>query len=452
MAADAPGAKPLGFWMCTALIVGNVIGIGIFMLPAAVAPYGLNAFLGWSVVILGCICLAHVFSHLARSLPGEDGPYGYTRRAFGNGAAFFVMWCYWVSVWVTNATIAVGVVSYSMAVLPGLGQWPLAAPVIAVSLIWFFVLINLGGAHASGMVQLICTGLKLLPMAAVLVLGGWVLLSEPQAYLAHVPSTPLSFEATAAAGTIALFSMLGVECATIASGKVDNPERTIPRATMFATLITAAIYIGVMAVPLFLIPQAELAKSSAPFVDLFNRYLAGDSGKWLALFVIISGLGALNGWTLIAAELTSTFANQGVFPAVFKRQNARGAPVLALLLAGVLASAIVAMNYSRSLAQGYLFLILLVTAATLPAYLFCALAMIKLVRRGVVAGSSGKTGLLLLSASGAVVFSLWAFNGLGQEAFWWSVVLGAVSLPVFYGMRAARKTAAIDIASRENGH
>ncbi|MES3025214.1 MAG: amino acid permease [Pseudomonadota bacterium] len=445
MAAADKAGKPLGFWMCTSLIVGNVIGIGIFMLPSSLAPYGLNAFLGWAVVVLGCICVAHVFSHLARSLPHEDGPYGYARRAFGSGAAFFVMWCYWVSVWVTNATIAVGVVGYLMAVFPALGQSALVAPALAISLIWLFVLTNLRGAQSSCRVQLICTVLKLLPMVAVFMLGGWVLLSNPAAYAAHVPATPLSFGATTAAGTIALFSMLGVECATITSGKVANPETTIPRATMCATLIAAAIYIGVSAIPMFLIPQGELAQSSAPYVDLFNRFLAADSGKWLALFVIVSGLGALNGWTLIAGEVTSSFANHAVFPAMFKRSNAHGAPVLALLLAGVLASAMVAMNYHRSLAQGYAFLIVLVTAASLPLYIICALGLIKLVRRGVIVGPGGKTGVLLLSAGGVVAFSVWALFGVGRESSLWALALGAVSLPVFYGMRGARRTLAAPV-------
>ncbi len=438
MALPDPADKPLGFWMCSSLIVGNVIGIGIFMLPASLAPYGLNAFMGWCIVVFGCIFIAHVFSHLARTLPGDDGPYGYSRRAFGNGAAFFVMWCYWVSVWVTNATIAVGVVGYLTAVAPALGRWPLAAPAMAIALIWFFVLVNTSGARASGRVQIVFTALKLLPMLAVMLLGGWVLFSDPSAFVANVPATPLSFEGTAAAGTVALFAMLGVECATLTANKVHDPERTIPRATMFATLVTAAICIGVSAIPMLLIPQAELALSSAPFADLFNRYLAADAGKWLALFVIVSGLGALNGWTMISGEITTSFANHNVFPAMFKRSNGKGAPVLALVLSGVLASIMVGMNYHRTLAQGYTFLIVLVTAASLPLYLICAAGLIKLLRRGVVRGPNGQAHLLMFSAAAVIIFSLWAFYGMGQESFLWALVLGACSLPVYYGMRLTR--------------
>lgn len=440
---SAPAAaRPLGFWMCTALIVGNVIGMGIFMLPAALAPFGLNAFLGWGVVVLGCVFVAHMFASFARALPNEDGPYGYTRRAFGNGVAFFVMWCYWVSIWITNATLAVGVVGYLTALLPVLANRPLLQPVVALCLIWFFVLVNLRGARASGRVQMVSTALKLLPMLAVMVLGAYLLFAEPHVYLAHVPSTPLSFGATAAAGTVALFAMLGVESATIPAGKVDNAEHTIPRATMAGTLITAAVYVGVSAIPLLLIPQAELTQSNAPFADLFSRYWSAGSGQWLAVFVVISGLGALNGWTMIAGEVTVSFASNEVFPAVFRKTNRHGAPVAALIFTGLLASAMVAMNYSRSLAQGFAFLSVMVTAATLPLYLIGALALFALWQNGVVRGPNGNSPLLVFSAVMAALFSGWAFIGMGGEAFLWAVVLGGASLPVYYGMRHWRQSRA----------
>jgi basic amino acid/polyamine antiporter, APA family len=431
--------KPLGFWMCTSLVVGNVIGMGVFMLPASLAPYGLNAFLGWGVTLVGSIFVALTFAHYARALPQEDGLYGYIRRPFGNGAAFFVMWCYWVSTWITNAVLVVGVVGYLVALVPALASARWMAPALALALLWFFVLVNLRGARTSGRVQMATTALKLLPLLAVMMLGIWLLATTPQAYLAHVPVTPLSFEATAAAGTVALFGMLGMECAAIPAGKVDQPERTIPRAIMAGTLLAAVAYIGVSGVPLLLIPQAELAQSSAPFVDLFNRYLGGDAGRWLAVFAIISGLGALNGWTLVVGELTVSFVRHDVFPQAMRRQNRHGAPVLALLVTGMLASAMVLMNYSRSLAEGYTFLSNMVTAATLPLYFIGGFGLIKLIQRGVVLAPGGKPATLVAIAAMAILFSAWAAYGMGSEAMLWALALGAMSMPVFHGMRYLRK-------------
>jgi APA family basic amino acid/polyamine antiporter len=432
--------KPLGFWMCTALIIGNVIGMGIFMLPASLAPYGLNAFIGWGITLVGCIFIAQVFANFARAFPQSDGPYAYTRYAFGNGFAFFIMWCYWVSVCITNSTLAIGIVGYLSSLFPLLAETVWLAPLSAIALIWFFIIVNLLGVQTSGRVQVLSTFLKLLPMVAVLLLGAFLLSTNASVFLAQIPATPLSWEGSAAAGTIALFAMLGVESATIPAGKVHDPERTIPRATMVGTFITAVIYIGVSAIPLLLIPQAQLASSNAPFVDLFHRYLNADSGLWIALFVIISGLGALNGWTMIAGEITVSMANHSVFPAFLKRHNGRGAPASALIVTGVLASVMILMNYSRNLAQGFTFLSVMVTAANMPLYLAVAVGLFKLWRQKRLTDKLNQSYYLALSALFASAYCLWAFVGVGAESMLWVCVLGLVSLPIFLSMRYWQKT------------
>src|SRR6187399_2180137 len=115
-AAPAGESRVLGLGMCTAFVVGNVIGVGIFVLPASLAPFGLNALGGWLITVVGCCFLAIALSNLARAFPNDDGPYSYVKRAFGDAVAFIVMWCWWFSTWVTNATIAIGIVGY-LAVL-----------------------------------------------------------------------------------------------------------------------------------------------------------------------------------------------------------------------------------------------------------------------------------------------------------------------------------------------
>lgn len=424
--------KPLGFWMCTSLIVGNVIGMGIFLLPAALAPFGWNAFLGWGITLVGCSFIAYTFARLARALPEQDGPYGYTRHTLGGGMAFFVMWCYWVSIWLSNATIAIGVVGYLEVLLPVMTRQPLLAPAAALFLIWFFVLVNWMGARTSGRVQMVSTVLKLLPLVAVLLLGIIILFTDHQAYLRHLPTTPFSLEATAAAATVSLFSMLGVECATIPAGKVENPETTIPRATIAGTLFAALIYIGISAIALLLLPQSGLEKSTAPFADLLNLYWGADSGRWLALFVVISGIGALNGWTLVAGELTASFARHKTFPASLMKPNRHGAPGQALILMGILASAMIVMNYNRSLAEGFAFLSVMVTAANLPLYLVGGVALFIVWRRGQVRQHITR---LLLAAAMTCLYSLWIFYGVGRESLLWAVALGALSLPVYWRMR-----------------
>jgi APA family basic amino acid/polyamine antiporter len=423
--------RKLGFWMCTALVVGNTIGIGIFLLPASLAPFGFNALIGWVITVVGCMAMARVFARLARETPNADGPYGYIRSTLGDIPAFIAIWCYWVSLWITNAAIATGVVGYVDAVFPALAG--IRPALLALALVWLFVIINLFGVRTGGRVQIVTTALKLLPMLMVAGLGAWLLISEPAAYTRHLPTTPVSLNQLMAASTIALFAMLGLESATVPAGRVENPGRTIPRATIVGALLTAVIYIIVSTVPLLLIPQAELGRSNAPFAALLDQYLSQGNGRWLALFVVISGLGALNGWTLLVGELTRTMAVNGVLPAVLTRNNRHGAPAVPLLVTGMLASVMVLMSYSRTLVEGFTLLTTVVTAANLPLYLFCALALMVMWRRRQKPANSD---LLVLAIPGAA-YAIFAFIGMGREPFVYALALAAAGLPVYVLMRRA---------------
>jgi basic amino acid/polyamine antiporter, APA family len=439
----ASATRPLGFLMCTALVVGNTIGMGIFMLPASLAPYGLNAIGAWLITAAGCLMVAWVFAGLARTFAEDDGPYAYARRAFGDSVAFLIMWCYWVSCWVTNAAIAVGVVGYLSAFLPVLAASRPLAALTALGLVWLFVLVNLRGLRTAGSVQVASVALKLLPQLAIIALGVWQLLKHPAAYLVHVPATPVSLRALVSASTIALFAMLGVECAAVPAGKVRDPGRTVPRATFAGTALVALIYLLISAIPLLLIPQKELASSSAPFADLLTRYFGGGSGKLLAAFIVVSGLGALNGWTLVTGEVAQSCARHGSLPPAFARPNSRGVPGRAFLLAGVVASLMLLMNYDDSLAGGFTFLSVVVTAANLPMYFGCSLAVLVLWRRGQVPHPGAREARWMSAAALAVLYCVWTFIGIGARSLLWALVLGLAGVPVYWWYARVRRPATV---------
>jgi APA family basic amino acid/polyamine antiporter len=429
--------------MCTALVVGNTIGIGIYVLPASLAPYGFNAMLGWAITVVGMTVLARVFAQLAREFPTVDGPHAYIERTTGSLAAFIAIWCYWVSCWITNAAIAIGVVGYLGKVIPALQGVPPALQ--ALAMLWLFVAVNLLGVRAGGRVQVLTTALKLLPMAYIVGLGAWILFTEPATYVRHPPPTPISVEGLMAASTIALFAMLGIESAAVPAGRVRDPQTTIPRSTMAGTLLTAAIYIAVSSIALLLLEQDRLAQSSAPFSDLLDEFGGSGHSRLLAAFVVVSGLGALNGWTLLVGELSASLGRHGFLPAVAQRTNARGAPAVGLLLTGVMATAMVLMNYSKSLVEGFTFLTLVVTAANLPLYLLCAFALVVLARRG---ERRVPASVLVLGVLGTA-YSIFAFVGLGHEPFLWSLVLGLAGLPVFWFLRTRRTPGALPSAATQ---
>jgi len=425
-------ARQLGLGMATALVVGNTIGMGIFMQPAALAPFGLNALTGWAAVILGCVCLALTFAALARKLPQADGPFGYVRSTLGEGVAFPALWSYWISCWVTMPVLSIGVVGYFDTVFPSASKIPPA--VLAVSFMWLFVGVNLLGVKAGGRVQVVTSLLKVVPLVLVLVVGAVSILSSPGTYTPNMPTTPLTVHASMNAAAVALYAMLGFESAAVAAGRVTNPEKTIPRATLIGTLIVAIFYVAIVAIGMLVVPQATLAASDAPFVTIVDHLLGPGNGRWISLFVVISGLGCLNGWTLLASELTRTLASRGLLPAVLGDGNRFGAPWASLLLTGALATVVGLMNYSASLVGAFTKLSLIVSAANLPLYVCCSFAIFALLRRDPAGLSPG----LWIAGLGGIAFAAFAFFGVGWEAFIWALVLSLLGVPIYFWMRWRR--------------
>jgi len=425
-------ARQLGLGMATALVVGNTIGMGIFMQPAALAPFGLNALTGWAAVILGCVCLALTFAALARKLPQADGPFGYVRSTLGEGVAFPALWSYWISCWVTMPVLSIGVVGYFDTVFPSASKIPPA--VLAVSFMWLFVGVNLLGVKAGGRVQVVTSLLKVVPLVLVLVVGAVSILSSPGTYTPNMPTTPLTVHASMNAAAVALYAMLGFESAAVAAGRVTNPEKTIPRATLIGTLIVAIFYVAIVAIGMLVVPQATLAASDAPFVTIVDHLLGPGNGRWISLFVVISGLGCLNGWTLLASELTRTLASRGLLPAVLGDGNRFGAPWASLLMTGALATVVGLMNYSASLVGAFTKLSLIVSAANLPLYVCCSFAIFALLRRDPAGLSPG----LWIAGLGGIAFAAFAFFGVGWEAFIWALVLSLLGVPIYFWMRWRR--------------
>jgi basic amino acid/polyamine antiporter, APA family len=427
--------QKLGFWMATALVVGNVIGSGVYMLPASLAPYGRNSLVGWLFTATGALLLAAVFAALSRAFPRDGGPYVYTRAAFGELAGFVVAWGYWVSVWVGNAAIATGAVSYTSAFAPWIAGVPGASVVVTIAVVWLLTLVNCWGVRAVGWVQAVTTVLKLLPLLAVALAGGFYVRKEN---LASFAEAPLTLDGITTAATLALWALLGFESATVPAEKVEDPARTIPRATMLGTVVTALVCTLACCTVLLVVPAAQLAASNAPFADAARLFWGEGSATLVAVFAAISAYGALNGWILLQGELPFAMARDGVFPRVFARESARHTPVFALVTTSALVTLLVLANFQASMAQVFTFMILLATSANLVAYLVCSLALLVLMRRGALGGARrGTPGLAVAGALGAL-YSLWAIAGAGREATLWGAVLLAAALPVYAAMKRVR--------------
>jgi APA family basic amino acid/polyamine antiporter len=410
---------PLGLVAATALVVGNMIGSGLFLLPSALAPYGAAAILGWAVSGAGALALAFVFAGLARARPGSGGPYAYARDAFGDGAGFVVAWTYWVAVWCANAAIAVAFAGYAGSVFPPLAASPARAALCATGAVWLCTFSNACGLRAAGRVQVATTVLKLLPLLAIVPFA-WSAIDaaawRPFDRGGHGP-----LQVVAATTALTLWAFLGVESATIPAGEVSNPRRNVPRATLAGSLVaivaTVAACMGVVG----LLPPATLSASGAPFVDAAVRLWGRGAGTLFGATAAVACLGALNGWVLAQGQVPLAAARDGVFPAVFARVDARGTPLHGLVLGSALASALVLANYQRQLVELFTFSILLSTAATLLPYVACSAASLR--QREASRASRAVAAFALL-------FSLGALLGTGADALLWGLVLALAGWPL----------------------
>lgn len=418
-------ARPLGFWMCVALVVGNMIGSGVFMLPASLAPYGWNAVIAWVVTIAGALCLAFVYAALARDFPKAGGPAAYTEAAFGPTAGFAVAWSYWISVWVSNAAIAVATVSYLSVFLPVLAKVQGLSAVLTVLIVWLVTWINCRGVRTAGAVQVVTTVLKLLPLIAVAGFAGVILGRGSSAVLPFEPAA-LSLGGVTAAATLTLWALLGLESATIPADKVVDARRTIPRATLAGAAFTGMVYLIVCSAVLLLTPAGVLSGSNAPFADFLAFHGAGNLRLLLAAFATISAFGVLNGWVLVQGELPAAMARDGVFPAWLGKTSARGVPVRAHVASSLLVTVLLMMNYAKSMAEAFTFMALLATAATLFAYLFSALAALRLQNQGRIPASR----VLSVIAVIAALYSVWTLYGAGASVAFWGAVLLLAGIPV----------------------
>jgi len=230
-----------------------------------------------------------------------------------------------------------------------------------------------------------------------------------------------------AAATLTLWALLGLESATVPAEHVENPSKTIPRATMTGMIFAGLIYLLSCSAVILLLPADEVAASNAPFADFVGAYLSSDAGRLLALFAAISGFGALNGWIMVQGELPYAMAKGGVFPRFLAKESARGLPVRAHVTSSLLLTGIVMLNYSKSMTELFTFIVLLSTTASLFMFLATALSALQLQRAGKLAASP----LLLAAATAAVLYAIWTIYGAGGEAVAWGTALLFAGLPVY---------------------
>jgi len=423
--------------MATSLVIGNMIGSGIFLLPSALAQYRGYGIASWLITATGALVLAVTFARLARRIPKAGGPYAYAREGFGEFAGFFMAWGYWISVLATNAAIATALVSYSTVFWPALGRTSSLAAVLALGTIWLLTALNASGVRNGGIVQLVTVVMKIVPLLLIGTVG--LLYIQPEAFAFEAPTGATPLTSLSAAVALTLWAFLGFESASIPADNVVRPERTIPRATVLGTIITAVIYIASTVAIMGIVPPDTLSASSAPFADAGRMIWGSWAGYLMGIGAIISCFGALNGWILVQGQIPMAMARDGLFPALFAKTRPDGTPAVAIIVSSAFVSLLLLFSFTGTLVELFTKTILLATLTAVVPYVFAALTELRFVlsQQGDQTSSTTKTrvfGALTIPIA-AFVYSMWAVIGAGQETVYLGFILLLAGLPIYVWLK-----------------
>jgi APA family basic amino acid/polyamine antiporter len=420
---DPAPARPLGLWMATALVVGSMIGSGVFLLPATLAPYGAASLIGWGIALCGALLLAATFARLAVHWPCTGGPYAYVRRSFGDAAGFGIAWSYWISIWSGMAAIAVAFAGSVGAIFPALTATPMRAAACALVALWTCTIVNLAGLRQAGRLQVLVTTLKLLPLLLFGIVALWFV--DAGRYVPFNPSGKTVPQVAQVTVILTMWALCGLEVATVPAGATRDAVRTIPRATMLGTLLAGVATILACTVVIGLVPLDVLKDSGAPMAEAAGRVWGPGAALGIAILAAVSTFGAINGWMLVCAQVSLAAAGDGLFPRAFARVQGNGTPAFGIIVGSVLATVLVIASYSRSLVELFTFILLISTSAILLPYAASSAAWM---RSG--GGHGGRVVALL-----ALLYSIYALLGAGAEALAWGAVLLLAGLPVYMWMR-----------------
>jgi basic amino acid/polyamine antiporter, APA family len=409
-----------------------MVGSGFYLSPSAVAPFGLLAILAWAVMGTGAVCLGLTFARLARLTPATGGPYAYTRLGFGDFAGFLVAWGYWISIWTSLPVIAVALTGSVIKMSPSLGGSRATAVALTLGAIWLAVAMNLRGVKEAGMFTTLTTYAKMVPFGAIAVFGLFYI--QPENLSEFNPSGQSLFAASAALAPLTMFAFLGLESATVPAGDVRDPEVTIPRSTLLGILIATTLYVLGTTVVLGVVPREQLVRSTAPFADAASMMWGPWAAGFVGLAVIVSSLGALNGWTLLMGQVPMAAAQDRIFPALFGRISSRGVPAFGIVFSAALATVLVAVQASSAsgFAAFYNLVVGLSTMAAVIPYAFCALAG-GLVAAHVAGG--GPVPRVTAVELIAFAFSVFTLYGCGAEAVMYGLLLLVLGIPIYVWQR-----------------
>jgi basic amino acid/polyamine antiporter, APA family len=438
---DEGEARTLGLFSATGLVLGSIVGTGVFTLPAVLAAAGTMSLVVLAVVAVGALLLAVLFGQLTRRVPNSDGGlYAYARHEFGDFAGYLTGWSYWIQAWAGNAAIVASWVFYVNALFGWGDPADLANWGIALVGLWVPAIVNLAGIRQMAWFQNLTVVLKFLPLLFVGVVG-WFFVDTAN-FGAFNASGGSLYDAIGIAAGVALFSFIGVEAAAITARRVRNPRRNVGRAALLGTSAAAVVYLAASAAVMGLVAHDTLVETGSPFVNAFEAIFdqAGWAGKLVAALAVVSGIGALNGWTLIVAETSRAVADDDLFPRPFAWTIRGDTAWFGIVVGAVLPSVLMLWRYTASSGLTvFTYLVNLTVVTVAIPYFISAIAQLSYLvsRRRRVQGWLLARDLSVAGAS--VLFSMWVAFASGYQAVYQALVAILAGLVLYVFVKARRE-------------
>jgi APA family basic amino acid/polyamine antiporter len=421
-------ARALGVPTATGLVIGSIVGTGVFTMPAVLAQAGTMSIAVLGAIAVGAMVLAFLFGQLTRRVPNSDGGlYAYSRHEFGDFAGYLTGWCYWIQSWAGNAAIVSSWVFYVTALFGwkanGTEEW-----LIALVGLWVPAAVNLAGVRQMAWFQQLTVVLKFLPLLFIGVVG-WFFVHAANFGVFNASGGSLYSGIGIAAG-VALFSFIGVEAAAITAKRVKDPGRNVGRASLLGTGLSAVLYLLTSAVVMGLVAHSALVKTGSPFVNAFSTMFPHEAWapKFIAAVAVASGIGALNGWTLLVTETSRAIAQDHLFPRPFAWEDRRHTAWFGIVVGTILPSLLMLWAYeTKTGLTVFTYLVDLTVVTVAIPYFMSALAQLAFLvskRRRVVGWALARD---LMVVTIAVLFSMWVTFAAGSTRRWSSSWRGSSS-------------------------
>ena len=414
--------RPLGLFASTSLVIGNMVGSGIFLLPAALASIGSISLLGWVITAAGSILLATIFGKLSRRLPLTGGLYAYCRHELGNFSGYQVGIFYLLGNIIGDAATVVALLAYLTVFFPMINTNHILAFFVGSGIIWLIAVLNIMGIKEVKFVQVLTTIIKLIPIILISIVGLFHINIHNLGYFNISGQT--NMVALANAAMLTFFAFAGLESSTIPAENIKNPEVNIARSTLWGTVITAVIYILSTVAIMGMFVPAILAKDPAPFASAGKIIFGSLTDQIFAVAAIIACFSTITGFLFITSQAAMAVSRDRLLPRFLSKLTKNNTPYWAIIFSSGIMTVLLGMNYSALLTSQFTLLITLSNLCILIPYLYTVLSAMRVIKK------SEKLGAMIVALL-ACVYILFAIIGSGKEVIFYGIVLLLILTPLY---------------------